>query len=402
MFAYLRSLSFETKCFWMLYAVIAISPFLGGGISWILREPIFLVFLLFFFVRHLTRSFIFGSSSVFLFSFYAAISFGYSLFTGNALVNFAASRFVFLYPILFLVGINYREKLSDKDVLILPFLLGLISSCFGILEFFYPKSLTIFSQSFLGEQMLVSNYRTGLGVGLTSIFGSRVVFGFMIVYTIVLCRVFFRRRSHVLALEMFLLPIVFLTLSRTAIITAVILVSVDIARAAHKKRSIVSWIFLLIMLALLGIILSTSDFVASSLDAFARSIRAVDSSLSGRTDLWYGILASKLSIAPNFEAFGSLGYLDIRLGVADNSLVRILVNYGLFSIIPMLLLVFDFLKRWKRFPEYMKYSIIMLALYSVTVDVFHILQVMAPLWLSFGISFSSQKQTTSYNSSVMY
>ncbi len=250
--------------------------------------------------------------------------------------------------------------------------------------------------------MLVSNYRTGLGVGLTSIFGSRVVFGFMIVYTIVLCRVFFRRRSHVLALEMFLLPIVFLTLSRTAIITAVILVSVDIARAAHKKRSIVSWIFLLIMLALLGIILSTSDFVASSLDAFARSIRAVDSSLSGRTDLWYGILASKLSIAPNFEAFGSLGYLDIRLGVADNSLVRILVNYGLFSIIPMLLLVFDFLKRWKRFPEYMKYSIIMLALYSVTVDVFHILQVMAPLWLSFGISFSSQKQTTSYNSSVMY
>jgi len=374
----------------MLYAVIVFSPFLGEGLSWQLREPIFFLFLLFFFMRHLTRKFIFASSSVFLFYIYATISFGYNLLIGNALVSFAASRFVYIYPLLFLVGMNFREKLMDKDVLALPFLLGLISSCFGIIEFIFPESVTIFSRNVIGKQMLISNYRTGLGFGLTSVFGSRVIFGFMIVYTIVLCRAFFRRRSHILALEMILLMLVFLTLSRTAIITAVTLVSIDIVRAIPKKRSTISWIFLMIVLAILGIFLSTSDFVASSLDAFVRSIQAIDSSFSGRTDLWYGILTTKLSMAPNFEAFGSLSYLDTKLGVADNSLIRIVVNYGLISIILIILLAFDVLKRWKYFPEYIKYSLLMLAMYSVTVDVFHILQVMAPLWLSLGINFSSK------------
>ena len=162
---YRKAISLETKSFWFLYTIILVSPFLGEGLSWTLREPIYLIYLLFFLVTNLTRRFSFASSGVFLFSFYAAMSFCYSLLTGNALVNLAASRFVFLYPILFLVGVNCKDKLKDKDVLALPFLFGLISCCFGIIEFLYPESLVKFYVSLGGNDILSSRSRSGIESG---------------------------------------------------------------------------------------------------------------------------------------------------------------------------------------------------------------------------------------------
>lgn len=384
----LKTWSFEEKLFLILYIIIVITPFIGQGLSWVVREPAYFLFLSIFLLKTFSHKLTFGSISIFLLFIYSSLAFIFSMLTENIPTILATSRFVYLYPILFLVGLNWRDNLRDKNVLFFPFIIGLFSSLVGVIEFFYPQILTIFS---VNNKLNISNYRTGLGYGLTSIFLSRVVFGFVLVYTMVISRIFVKNRLYLLLLEIYLFILVNLTLSRTAIIAYVILVLLDIVTEITKKVKIKEVIVVQIIIISFISIFFVSDFVSYSWEKFIISIEHIDPSLSGRTGAWKEILVNELSLAPNFMAFGSLSYFDMKLGVADNSFIMLLVNYGWPFVILFCLLILDFIKGWKRFPTYIKYSIIMLVLYSVTVDIFHILQVMGPLWISLGINFHPYK-----------
>lgn len=320
------------------------------------------------------------------------------VFDGFSLQLLASIRFIFLYPILILVGVNSRGSFKIRDVFILPWLLGIIASCFGFLEMLNPQLLSIFRTSFLGEVINVYNYRSGLGYGLTSIFGDRVVFGFVLVYTMVLNRVFIPNRFFVVLVDVFILSLVSMTLSRTAIITSTILLLFDTVNLLKFKTRLETLISILSIITVLLLMLPNLFIVQKALDDFLRSLSAIDKSLSGRTDLWANSLKQKLSIWPNFKAFGSYSYLDIYLGPADNSLLRLIVNYGWPFIVPLAFMGGEIIRCWKRYPEVIKYSIIMFMLYSVTVDVFHILQVMVPFWLSLGLYITSSSLSHSLNS----
>jgi len=378
------------RFYWFTYLIVIISPFMGAGMSWIIREPLFVIFLLFFFFRNPLRKFSFGSKGLFMISLYASMAVTFSVvFGGFSLQLLASMRFVFLYPILILVGVNSKNLFKIKDVFIFPWLLGIIASCLGVLEILNPQLLSAFRTSFLGETINVSNFRSGLGYGLTSIFGSRVVFGFVLVYTMILNRVFIPKRFFVILVNMYLISLVAMTFSRTAIITSIILLLLDVVSLLRFRIRLGTLVSTLSIIAVLLLILPRLFIVQKALDDLLRSLRAVDVSLSGRTDLWASNLQQKLSIWPNFKAFGSYSYFDIYLGPADNSLLKLIINYGWPFIVPMVLMAEEIIHHWRRYPEVIQYSIIMFILYSVTVDVFHILQVMFPFWLSLGLHVTS-------------
>lgn len=163
----------------------------------------------------------------------------------------------------------------------------------------------------------------------------------------------------------------------------------------RKKVKLGTLIALIILFLIVAVVFPNLGFVRKSIDAFSRSLKAMNPTLSGRTFLWQDIFSEKLSISPNLLAFGSSEYFDSSFGAADNVFIRILVNYGWPFLIPLLLLLIEVFLRWKSFPEVIRLSIVMFISYSITADVFHILHVMIPFWFSLGVYYNYKPLNTS-------
>lgn len=84
-------------------------------------------------------------------------------------------RFSLFYPVVFImVGASQSEKIDEVYLFSLPLVMGFLAISVSLIEVFYPDLVSTFKISFSGAPFEISNFRSRLGLGLTSLFASRV------------------------------------------------------------------------------------------------------------------------------------------------------------------------------------------------------------------------------------
>lgn len=211
----------------------------------------------------------------------------------------------------------------------------------------------------------------------------------------VIIRIFVKRKFLILFFNLFVFSIVVFTLSRTAIITSLIILLRDFIIVVKHKKSIQIWAGFFFGLFLTITLLAFSQFLNEILSTFCKAISAIDLTMSGRTTLWDTILKNGIiSLKPQFGNIGSFQFLSQEKVVVDNTLLRLFGDYGLSLLLPLCLLLSFALKQWRKLPEIIKLNLFMLALYSITVDFLHILPVMIPSWIAIGFYFNRTRNKT--------
>ncbi len=374
----------------IFYVSAYVSLYLGAGFSWIIRDLLFVFFCFFyFFHRNLLAlpiiNYHFGLLIIYIF-IAMVISFATS---ENRLVTVAGMRFSLFYPVvLIVVGACQSDKLNEKQLYTLPLLLSLIVLLFTIIETFNPDWVSSFKITFWGEPLKVRSFRHGIGIGLTSLFTTRVQLGFSLVYFMVFVRVFVEKRIFILICNLFTFSLVVLTLSRTAIIVSLIILIWDFTNNTStriKRKSILPHLVLLFFVPIiLGLSINTV-FVQEVLQAFLNSTVLLEETMEARLLKWEFFFQNNvISWKPQFGVFSHLSYLSIESFVADNTLIRLLGDYGFIFIVPLFLIAISIIKRWNKFPEVFKLTLFVFSFYSVTVDILHMVQVMIPIWFSLG------------------
>lgn len=369
----------------LLYVIIVVASWLGVGQSWIVREPAVLLFIAMTLLAtgsHLR----FPSLAVFL-----LLAYGLAVFViGMALdpepiVQLAASRFVVFYPFLLLVGYNLCGRITQKQILLPAFLFGILCVLGGLLEATMPTVFAVVTRGRLPVD--INLYRTGLGLGLGSIVGSRVDFGMLLVLTIAVAPLFVKSRLLLGLFECVCAVLVALTLNRTAIVTTGIVLVFRGAVLHHRTgyKPIASLAAACTLAAGL-VILSHTPLGLRFVDDLSASLRMMDLTLSGRTANWADFLrAKKVLFAPDLKAFGVLTVTDEWLGVADNALLKYVATLGLPVLVPLVLAAFSVARRFNRMTLVGQSLIVMLLAYSVTLDWWHMAFVVVPSFLVIGL-----------------
>ncbi len=363
-----------------MLALVFLSYFHFFSFSWVLKDVGVFGFLIYTIlkIKPVNIKFpTFGFFMQYLYMFMIIIS--HFIANGIDLTSLISIRFLFVYFMLILIGFNVGKYFTEKKVFSLIYVIYWFIILIGVLEWFYPSIVYAYT---VGDNIHALQ-RTGLGIGLGSIFGSRVAFGFVLTYFLIIAPIFFKSRTKLFILQMSIFSLIVLTLSKTAIFTssAIIIIDLLIYMKVKEKNSILKKIsfILLLLMSLLFILFNSNDIV----DTFFLAVTNSDfSTFSGRTDNWNNL---QYSLLPNLYYVGTSTNLGVGFDVVvDSAFLRMLINFGLLSILPITIIVIELVRNWKNINIRFKYILLMILLYSVTVDFYHIAIVTVPLWFSIG------------------
>lgn len=296
---------------------------------------------------------------------------------GFNLISLISIRFLFVYLLLILAGFNVGKYFTEKKMFILIYIIYWFIILVGLFEWIDPSYVHLYT---VGDN-LNALLRSGLGYGLGSIFGDRVIFGFVLVYFLIINRIFITSMLMLFILQLIIFSLIILTLSKTAIFTAIVIILLQLLDYMKSKSNILIKAFFIVFL-LVSVFFAISNFI-DVVNTLFLSIKSADfGNLSGRTENWKNL---DFTILPNFNYIGSSTLLNDRFNVAvDSAFLRMLVNFGLLMIMPIIIIIIEFLKNWKNLNQTLKYTLLMLTFYSITVDFYHIVIVVVPMWFSIG------------------
>lgn len=377
----------------LLYVVVVAASWLNTGQTWIIREPAVLLFIAASLIYSGSRL-RFPSVPEFLLLAYGLAAFVVGIaFDSQPLVALASSRFVVFYPFLVLVGYNLLGKISQKEILLPVFLFGVICAIGGFLETVSPSLFAVIMQGrFAARNPQLVRY--GIGVGLGSVLGSRVDFGMILVLSVVVAPLFLRPRWLLGAFDGLCMLLVILTLSRTAIVTAAVVVSFYTAVAFSRPQTRQSLLAMMaavttVFICILG--LSRTPLGLDVLESLSRSLGAMDLTLSGRTVIWATIFHGRSFFAPHLAAFtgGAFGVTGDGPITSDNAWIKYIVTLGLPVLIPLFPAVLVVCRRFRRMTRVGQLLLIMFLAYSVTVEFWYIAPVVVPSFLVIGLDYAS-------------
>jgi hypothetical protein len=369
----------------ILYIITFLSFWLGSGFTWLLRDPLVLLLVArVLWIRGLRTKV--GSRVIFIFYLYLIVSvITYFLTFGVSLEAISAIRFNMMYLFLFLFGLNFHDYLEPQRLLFVAFIVGLICILLGFVEIYLPELLTAIRFAIIGTTSKTGLMRSGLGVGIGSVFGSRVYFGMVLCFTMAISPLFVKR-TRVLFL-LFCLIVVSFTYSRTAIVTASTIFSFELMSSLRRNLSLRRAILIFVALAVLAMIFVFMPTLNEAIDRYWRSITAMDITLSGRTGLWKELFQDRASIFPNLKAFARSSFINIDMGVSDNAILNLAVTYGYLIVVPLVGITIGIIVKIKYLNEVARRLIILVAFYSVTVDFYFIALVTIPLWTVLGVYY---------------
>jgi hypothetical protein len=235
----------------------------------------------------------------------------------------------------------------------------------------------------------VSNVRSGIGIGITSLFLDRVSFGFMLNFGLLIAPQYIRNTLCRILINVITIVLIISSLSRTAIITATVMFIIRFIIDKEDRRSIITTIILLFMLFSLFI---TNTKINNLYSLLLNAINTIDATGSGRTIIWADRMR-EVSILPNFIHVGSSKYIGVNVGSLDNSYLRLLLDYGVVVLVALILLVNPFLKQNRKISRDKLLPSVVILSYSATVDIFHMFFVMVPFYFSLGILYSMEKSS---------
>lgn len=286
-------------------------------------------------------------------------------------------RFLFVYLLLILIGFNVGKYFTEKKMFILTYIIYCFIILVGLLEWINPAYVHPYT---VGDNINALR-RSGLGYGLGSLFGDRVIFGFVLVYFLIINRIFIKSISMLFILQLFIFSLIVSTLSKTAIFIAIVIIFLQLTDYVKSKNNILVKVFLVVFL-----LVSVPFMISSSNDLIDTLFLAINSAdfgtFSGRTENWSNL---DFTILPNFNYVGSSTTLGVGFNVVvDSAFLRMLINFGLLMIMPIAIIAIELLKNWKNLNQTLKHTLLMLSFYAVTVDFYHIVIVIVPMWFSIG------------------
>jgi hypothetical protein len=270
----------------------------------------------------------------------------YLIVNGNVIQSIVTIRFVLLYPLLVLLGGRIYKNSEDIGKLIkIVNIYVIIVAIFGIFEMLNPIDFYSFIAKY-NQNYVGSLYRSGIGFGLGSIYGERVLFAVTLCLGIVLLNFSHTEIVDNSSMDKILrrilsltyLMLIIFTVNRTAILTALIICLYYVFVKKHKI-SFANALMVILILTTTIIIIGFTPIFDEVLHKLGVSVSAIDITLSGRTDNWISFMKNKASVMPNFIAFGKSEQFNKYLGAADSLYIKLIVSYGFISI-PILSLAF--------------------------------------------------------------
>jgi len=360
--------------------LVFLSYFKFFSFSWILKDVGVALFLMYVFIKVKPIKIKFPTFGFFImYLFMILLIAAHFIANGFDFISLISIRFLFVYLLLILVGFNFGKYFTEKKMFFLIFGIYWFIILVGVLEWINPALVHVYT---VGDNIDALR-RSGLGYGLGSLFGDRVIFGFVLTYFLIISRIFIKSRSKLFILQIFIFSLVVSTLSKTAIFASMIIILIDLIdylRSKEKNNILTKAFFVLFLLLSVSFVVFRFNDLINTLFLAVNS--ADFSTFSGRTDNWSNL---DYSILPNFNYVGSSKTLGIGFDVVvDSAFLRMVINFGLLIVIPIIMIIFEFLKNWKNINKTLKYTLLMLLIYSVTVDFYHIVIVVIPMWFSIG------------------
>lgn len=258
-------------------------------------------------------------------------------FNGSFSELLISARAVVLYPALFFVGMSFKKWHVDISAILSLYIgLAITIALFATIEFAFPKAFQMLLSFMHIEYDEIALLRAGLGFGLGSLFVSRQYLGIFLAIAIVFIlninkysQKKYGRIRWILAL--WFLALIALTMSRSSILAALSVMLFNLVSEVNSKDALK----IIIPLGMICIIAWQIPFVRDSIQSMSTSLRAMDSTLSGRTVMWREYLGNAISWKPNFGLVGSSTH-GKTIGAADSSYIRVIIAFG----IPIAVIVF--------------------------------------------------------------
>lgn len=250
--------------------------------------------------------------------------------TSNVSDTFITIRAVLVYPALVFVGIRIaKHGIPMKGMVKLYIVATIIIALFGTIEIIMPSLF----QSLIGTLRITYDdivlIRGGLGTGVGSLFNSRQICGIFLCLGIVLVfnadEIGIEIRTKVQwALVLWFIAIIAMTLSRTSIITAVVVIAYQYFRSVNTRTFLYS-IFTIFVFFLLS---QQIPFIQNAIQAMTVSLGKMDVTMSGRTDMWSSYLNGVIGFFPNCIALARTSNATY-IGAADSSYIRFMTAFGI-------------------------------------------------------------------------
>lgn len=308
-------------------------------INYLYRDVILLLILSFTIMTSITENGLYISKSVFLFLTIAII--GATFGAPNSFSELMISlRAVVLYPALFWVGrLLYKNNIKIKNLVYIYLGLATVLSIFAVIELILPSVFQAILAFFRIQYNSLTLLRGGIGYGVGSLFVSRqylAIFLTLAIAIVLNIEKYTNKSYGIIKWGMALLYfiIIALTLSRTTIITAIVLIIYNFVVEFSFEKAL--------KIFLPGILLfftfSRLQVIQTAIASMTDSLSAMDLTMSGRTKMWEKYLGNIISIKPNFAIVGN-SLMGDSLGTADSTYVRILIAFG----IPLSVIIFAIL-----------------------------------------------------------
>lgn len=362
-------------------------------LNYIYREGLLIIIFLTSFVMNMSaKKTVKKSSLIIIMVAFLAIIFG---FTGNISETFITARSVVLYPLLCFVGGRLGEKkLSVKSLAISYIICAMVLALFGTIEFVSPtvfeRILAILRITYEQDNLL----RGSLGYGLGSLFVSRQYFSsFLCIGIVLVLNLKHFTNNRILTnkvvqwgIAFWFLVLIGLTLSRTIIVAALVVVLFNLIKEFSIKKALP----IIVVVSIMGVLVYRIPIVQNSIISAFESLDAMDMTMSGRTDIWKGYFENTISIFPKFIVLGNTEYAEF-VGVADSVYIRFLVAYGyILSLIIILFLSFCLLRvtNSRVSDKRLFYSIVLFLLVaSVAIDISFMFMIVVPMYILIGYEY---------------
>lgn len=346
-------------------------------------------------------------SRIFLYLFLVAtLMIIFTIVVGNintmSIINI---RFVYIYPLLMHVG-RLLSKRSIKLDYMFKFMnyYYLFVAIGGLIEFLNPSFFYQIVKFINPAHDINSLLRGGLGFGLGSWYGSRQLLAIdMCLALIIGYETIKRKNSKILIFSIYLFNIA-MSLSRTGIITSIILIIfLGIMKLKNiiniKKlnlKSIIGTIVLLIALTLY-ICFSKDNIILAALDKMLFSLSKMDKTMSGRTDIIKEFLTLGIDIFPKFDALGNSKFASTNnsYGIgntADNSFLRLFISYGSAFVIPYFIVCIRLIYKSIKYKDIMFVAVLILYFVAgITFDLYHMVTIIVPIWIIVGYKLEESR-----------
>ena len=357
------------------------------NINYLYRDIILLIILCFTIMIGVTENKFYISKSLFLFIAIAIIGviFGEPNTFSELMISLRA---VVLYPSLFWVGRILHKNGIKFEKLVFTYLgLSTILSLFAVIELILPSVFQSILSVFRIQYNSLTLLRGGIGYGVGSLFVSRQYLAIFLTLAIALVLNIekYTSKSYSIVkwvIALFYFTIIALTLSRTTIITACVLIMYNFAVEFSFERALKVFLPLIMIF----FVLSQLQIVQTAVDSMSDSLSAMDMTMSGRTEIWEGYLGNIISLKPHLGIVGNSS-IGNSLGTADSTYVRILIAFGIpLSIIIFAVLVekFIFILRKKGNNKLFMSFIITFCIASFAMDLSFVFMFCVPLYILIG------------------